>query len=78
MHDWVLGTPNDDWTSMAVASDGSYGIPEGLMYSFPVTCRNGDYQIVQGLKIDNFSKTKMAATQKELEEERDAVAKILK
>jgi malate dehydrogenase len=78
MHDWVLGTPNDDWTSMAVASDGSYDIPEGLMYSFPVTCRNGDYQIVQGLKIDNFSKTKMAATQKELEEERDAVAKILK
>jgi malate dehydrogenase len=78
MHDWVLGTPNDDWTSMAVASDGSYDIPEGLMYSFPVTCKNGDYQIVQGLKIDNFSKTKMAATQKELEEERDAVAKILK
>jgi malate dehydrogenase len=78
MHDWVLGTPNDDWTSMAVASDGSYDIPEGLMYSFPVTCRNGDYQIVQGLKIDDFSRTKMLATQKELEEERDAVAKILK
>jgi malate dehydrogenase len=78
MHDWVLGTPNDDWTSMAVASDGSYGIPEGLMYSFPVTCKNGDYQIVQGLKIDDFSKAKMDATQKELEEERDAVAKILK
>ncbi|OGT72180.1 MAG: malate dehydrogenase [Gammaproteobacteria bacterium RIFCSPLOWO2_12_47_11] len=78
MHDWVLGTPNDDWTSMVVASDGSYGIPEGLMYSFPVTCKNGDYQIVQGLKIDEFSKAKMAATQKELEEERDAVAKILK
>ena len=78
MHDWVLGTPGDDWTSMAVASDGSYGIPEGLMYSFPVTCKNGDYQIVQGLKIDDFSKAKMLATQKELEEERDAVAKILK
>ena len=78
MHDWVLGTPSDDWDSMAVASDGSYGIPEGLMYSFPVTCKNGDYQIVQGLKIDDFSKAKMAATQKELEEERDAVAKILK
>lgn len=78
MHDWVLGTPADDWTSMVVASDGSYGIPEGLMYSFPVTCKNGDYQIVQGLKIDDFSKAKMAATQKELEEERDAVAKILK
>ena len=78
MHDWVLGTPGDDWISMAVASDGSYGIPEGLMYSFPVTCKNGDYQIVQGLKIDDFSKVKMLATQKELEEERDAVAKILK
>jgi len=78
MHDWVLGTPGDDWTSMAVASDGSYGITEGLMYSFPVTCKNGDYQIVQGLKIDDFSKAKMDATQKELEEERDAVAKILK
>ena len=78
MHDWVLGTPGDDWVSMAVASDGSYGIPKGLMYSFPVTCKNGDYQIVQGLKIDEFSKAKMAATQKELEEERDAVAKILK
>ena len=78
MHDWVLGTPGDDWISMAVASDGSYGIPKGLMYSFPVTCKNGDYQIVQGLKIDDFSKVKMLATQKELEEERDAVAKILK
>ncbi len=78
MHDWVLGTPKDDWVSMAVASDGSYGIPKGLMYSFPVTCKNGDYSIVQGLKIDDFSKAKMAATQKELEEERDAVAKILK
>jgi len=78
IHDWVLGTPGDDWTSMVVASDGSYGIPEGLMYSFPVTCKNGDYKIVQGLKMDDFSKAKMAATQKELEEERDAVAKILK
>lgn len=78
MHDWVLGTPAGDWTSMVVASDGSYGIPAGLMYSFPVTCRNGDYHIVQGLHIDDFSKAKMAATQKELEEERDALAKILK
>jgi malate dehydrogenase len=78
LHDWVLGTPKDDWVSMAVASDGSYGIPKGLMYSFPVTCKDGDYQIVQGLKIDDFSKAKMLTTQKELEEERDAVAKILK
>lgn len=78
MHDWILGTPEDDWVSMAVPSDGSYGVPEGLVYSFPVTCKGGEYQVVQGLKIDEFSKDKMIATQKELEEERDAVAKILK
>jgi len=77
IRDWVLGTPADDWVSMAVPSDGSYGIPEGLMYSFPVTCKNGHYSIVQGLEIDEFSQEKMDATQKELEEERDAVAKIL-
>ncbi len=76
IHDWVLGTPGDDWTSMAVPSDGSYGIPEGLTYSFPVTCSNGEYSIVQGLEIDEFSQAKMDTTQKELEEERDAVAKI--
>lgn len=77
MHDWVLGTAEGDWVSMGVPSDGSYGIPEGLMYSFPVTCKDGDYSIVQGLEIDEFSQSKMDATQKELEEERDAVAKIL-
>ena len=77
IHDWVLGTPAGDWVSMAVPSDGSYGIPEGLMYSFPVTCKDGDYSIVQGLEIDEFGQSMMAITQKELEEERDAVAKIL-
>ena len=77
IRDWALGTPSDDWVSMGVPSDGSYGIPEGLMYSFPVTCKDGDYSIVQGLEIDEFSQSKMDATQKELEEERDAVAKIL-
>lgn len=76
IHDWVMGTPEGDWTSMAVPSDGSYGIPEGLTYSFPVTCSNGEYQIVQGLEIDDFSRERMEITQKELEEERDAVAKI--
>ena len=76
IRDWVMGTPEGDWTSMAVPSDGSYGIPEGLTYSFPVTCSNGEYSIVQGLEIDEFSQAKMDATQKELEEERDAVAKI--
>lgn len=77
MRDWTLGTPADDWTSMAVPSDGSYGIPEGLVYSFPVTCRNGEWSIVQGLSIDDYSRARMIATQKELEEERDAVLKIL-
>ncbi len=77
IRDWVLGTPADDWVSMGVPSDGSYGIPEGLVYSFPVTCKDGDYSIVQGLEINEFSQSMMDATQKELEEERDAVAKIL-
>ena len=76
IHDWVLGTPEDDWTSMAVPGDGSYDIPEGLTYSFPVTCSNGKYKIVQGLEIDDFSRERMDITQKELEEEKDAVAKI--
>ncbi|MCH8845961.1 MAG: malate dehydrogenase [Proteobacteria bacterium] len=76
IHDWVMGTPEGDWTSMAVPSDGSYGIPEGLTYSFPVTCSNDEYQIVQGLEIDDFSRERMEITQKELEEERDAVARI--
>jgi len=76
IRDWVMGTPEGDWTSMAVPSDGSYGIPEGLTYSFPVTCKNGEYEIVQGLEIDEFSRERMEITQRELEEERDAVAKI--
>jgi malate dehydrogenase len=77
IRDWALGTTAGDWVSMGVPSDGSYGIPEGLVYSFPVTCKDGDYSIVQGLEIDEFSQSMMDATQKELEEERDAVAKIL-
>ena len=77
VHDWVLGTPRGNWTSMAVPSDGSYGIPEGLVFSFPVTCKDGDYRIVADLKISKFSQTKLDITQKELEEERDAVARIL-
>ena len=73
----VAVTPADDWVSMAVPSDGSYGIPEGLMFSFPCTCKGGDYSIVQGLEIDDFGQQMLDITQKELEEERDAVAKIL-
>ena len=77
MRDWVAGTAKGDWTSMGVVSDGSYGIEAGLMYSFPVTCANGDYEIVQGLAIDDFSRARMKATEKELQEERDAVQELL-
>ncbi len=77
MHDWALGSADADWVSMAVPSDGSYGIPEGLMFSFPCTCNDGDYSIVQGLEIDEFGQQMLDITRKELEEERDAVAKIL-
>ena len=77
MRDWVAGTASGDWTSMGVVSDGSYGIEEGLIYSFPVTTANGEYSIVQDLPIDDFSRGKMAATETELKEERDAVQKLL-
>ena len=77
IHDWMLGTPAGDWVSMAVASDGSYGIPEGVIYSYPVTCKNGDYSIVQGLSINEFSREKMQATHRELLEERDGVKDLI-
>lgn len=76
IHDWVFGTADDDWTSMAVPSDGSYGIPKGLVYSFPVQCNAGEYQIVQDLPIDDFSHTKMQQTLQELQEEKAEVAKL--
>lgn len=71
---WVQGTPGDDWTSMAVPSDGSYGVPEGLVSSFPVTTANGSYSIVQGLAISDFSRARIDASVAELQSERDAVA----
>lgn len=77
MRDWARGLKSGDWTSMAVPSGGSYGIPEGLIFSFPVRCRGGDYEIVQGLAINEFSRRKMDATQKELEEERDTIKHLL-
>jgi malate dehydrogenase len=77
MRDWIGGTPDGDWVSMVVPSDGSYGIPEGLMYSFPVTISGGRYEIVQGLAIDDFSREKMDATRAELEGERDAVKDLI-
>ncbi|MGR8946772.1 MAG: malate dehydrogenase [Gammaproteobacteria bacterium] len=77
MRDWVLGTPDGDWTSMGIPSDGSYGIEEGLVYSFPVTTKNGQYEIVQGLDINDFSRAKMQATEDELKEEAAAIQKVL-
>jgi malate dehydrogenase len=77
VHDWVSGTPDDDWVSMAVPSDGSYGIEEGVVYSFPVRCSGGRYEIVQGLEVDEFSRERMAATDAELREERAGVADLL-
>ncbi|MBK6871842.1 MAG: malate dehydrogenase [Kineosporiaceae bacterium] len=76
VHDWVLGTPDDSWTSAAIASDGSYGVPEGLISSFPCRSVNGEWQIVQGLEISEFSRGRIDASVAELAEERDAVAKL--
>jgi len=77
IRDWALGTPEGDWAAMAVVSDGSYDIPEGLIYGFPCTCEGGEYSIVQGLAIDEFSRGRMDATAKELSEEAEAVADLL-
>jgi len=77
MRTWFAGTAEGDWVSMAVPSDGSYGIAEGVIYSYPVTCKDGEYQIVQGLVIDEFSRGKMRATEQELREERDGVKDLL-
>jgi len=77
MRSWALGTAEGDWVSMGVYSDGSYGIAEGLIYSFPCTCKDGDWEIVQGLEINDFSRAKMSATEQELTEERDAVQHLL-
>ena len=73
VHDWVLGTPEGDWVSMAVASEGGYGVPEGLISSFPVTCADGAWSVVQGLEIDDFSRARIDASVAELGEERDMV-----
>ncbi len=77
MRTWALGSTENDWVSMGVISDGSYGIADGLIYSFPCTCDNGDWSIVEGLDINDFSRAKMIATEKELLEERDAVYHLL-
>ncbi len=77
LRDWVNGSESGNWLSMAVPSDGSYDVPEGLIYSFPVTLKAGEWKIVQNLDIDAFSREKMKATQKELEEEREAVKDLI-
>jgi malate dehydrogenase len=77
VRDWALGTPDGEYTSMAIPSDGSYGIEPGIIYSYPVTCADGEYSIVQGLEIDNFSRGLMDATEQELREERAAIEHLL-
>lgn len=77
MHDWALGTAADDWVSMAIPADGSYGIEEGVVYSYPVRCSDGKYEIVQGLEISDFSRERMQATESELREERAAIENLL-
>lgn len=77
MRSWALGTAEGDWVSMGVYSDGSYGIAEGLIYSFPCVCKDGDWEIVQGVEVNDFSRAKMSATEQELSEERDAVQHLL-
>ena len=77
MHDWVNGTPEGDWVSMGVASDGSYGIGEGVVYSYPVSCKAGRYTIIDGLEIDDFSRRMLDATNAELRDERAGVADLL-
>ena len=77
IRDWVYGTREGDWVSMGISSDGSYGIPEGVMYGYPVTCRNGKHEIVKGIEVSDFSKVRMQATLKELHEERDSVKHLL-
>ncbi len=77
MRTWAMGTADGDWVSMAIPSDGSYGIEPGIVYSYPVTCKGGEYEIVQGLEISDFSRARMSITEKELREERAAVEHLL-
>lgn len=77
VRDWVFGTRDGDWVSMGIPSDGSYGIPEGVMYGYPTTCKNGKFEIVKGLDVSDFSRGRMQATLKELQEERDAIKHLL-
>jgi malate dehydrogenase len=77
VRDWIRGTPAGDWVSMGMPSDGSYGIPEGVIYGYPATCKGGQYKIVKGLDVSDFSRARMQATLKELHEERDSIRHLL-
>jgi malate dehydrogenase len=77
VRDWISGSRDGDWVTMGIAADGSYGIPEGVIYGYPVTCRGGSYQVVKGLEISEFGRKRMDATLKELHEERDGVKHLL-
>ncbi|OGA23340.1 MAG: malate dehydrogenase [Betaproteobacteria bacterium RIFCSPLOWO2_02_FULL_67_26] len=77
VRDWVKGTRAGDWISMGIPSDGSYGIPDGVIYGYPCVCRNGKYQVVKGIDVSDFSRTRMMATLKELHEERDSIKHLL-
>jgi len=77
VRDWVRGTRAGDWVSMGIPSDGSYGIPEGVIYGYPVTCKSGRYKIVKGIALSDFSRARMSATLKELHEERDSIGHLL-
>ena len=77
IRNWLLGTPEGDWVTMGIPSDGSYGIPEGVIFGYPVTCKNGKYEIVQGLAISDFSRSRITTTYNELLEERSAVTHLL-
>ena len=76
VHDWVLGTPAGDWVSMAIPSTGSYGVEEGIFSGYPCTCSGGEYKIVEGLDLDEFSRSRIDATVKELRDEREAVKQL--
>jgi malate dehydrogenase len=76
VHDWVLGTPEGDWVSMGIPSDGSYGVEEGVICGYPVTCSGGAYEVVQGLDLDDFSRSKIDASVKELRDERDTISRL--
>jgi malate dehydrogenase len=77
MRDWIMGTPEGDWITMGIPADGSYGIAEGVLYGYPVTCKGGQYQIVKGIEISDFSRKRMETTLKELHEERDGIKQLL-